>query len=172
MQSGETAMTAIKLKGNTINTVGKLPEVGSAAPNFQLVKGDLSEVSLQSYQGKKKILNIFPSLDTGVCANSVKKFNEKASLVKNTVILNISCDLPFAQGRFCQAEGINVVEALSAFRSSFAKDYGVLIVDGPIKGLCSRAIVVLNEQDQVLYIEQVPEITQEPNYDKALAALV
>lgn len=164
-------MSSVTFKGQSITTSGDLPQVGSDAPDFQLVRSDLSEVSLKNYAGKKKVLNIFPSIDTGVCATSVRKFNEKAGGLDNTAVLCISMDLPFAQNRFCGAEGIQNVEMLSAFRSSFPRDYGLQITSGPVAGLCSRAVVVLDENSKVLYTEQVPEIGQEPDYDKALAAL-
>lgn len=164
-------MAQITLKGNAINTVGNLPSVGVKAENFNLVSGDLSEKSLDSFSGKKKVLNIVPSLDTGVCAASARKFNELAGSMDNSVVLVISQDLPFAQKRFCEAEGLQNVETLSSFRSEFGKSYGVEIADGPLKGLTSRAIVVLDENDNVVYTEQVPEITQEPDYNKALEAL-
>ena len=164
-------MATIAFKGNPIQTSGNLPEVGSQAPDFKLVKNDLSEASLADYAGKKKVLNVFPSLDTGICAISVRKFNEKAAGLENTVVLCISADLPFAQNRFCGAEGISNVETLSSFRSSFSDNYGLKMIEGPLKGLCSRAMVVLDESNKVLYTEQVPEIAQEPDYDKALGAL-
>ena len=164
-------MAQITLKGNTINTFGNLPEIGSTALNFDLVKQDLSEVTLDGYRGKKKVLNIFPSLDTPVCATSVRKFNQEATHLSNVVVLNISADLPFAHKRFCAAEGIDNVENLSSFRGNFQTDYNVEIIDGPLKGVCSRAIIVLDENNKVMHTEQVPEITQEPNYDKALNVL-
>ncbi|MBF0275559.1 MAG: thiol peroxidase [Nitrospinae bacterium] len=164
-------MAQITLKGNAINTCGSLPANGSTAPAFELVKTDLSEATAESYAGKRKVLNIFPSLDTPVCALSVIRFNKEAASLANTAVLNISADLPFALKRFCGAEGIENAEALSSFRSSFGKDYGVEIIDGPLKGVCSRAVVILDENNSVIYSEQVPEITQEPNYDAALAAL-
>ncbi len=164
-------MVKITLKGNSINTSGTLPSVGSVAKDFALVKGDLSEASLNTFPGKKKLLNIFPSLDTGTCSTSVKKFADAAQNLKDVVVINISKDLPFAQGRFCSSEGVKGVETLSAFRSSFAKDYGLEIIDGPLKGLCSRAVVVLDENNRVIYSEQVSEIAQEPDYAKALEAL-
>lgn len=163
-------MATITLKGNAIATAGSLPAVGSTAPDFSLVRNDLSEATLETFAGKKKILSIFPSVDTPVCAASVRAFNEKAAGL-DAVILNISADLPFAQKRFCGAEGIENCETLSSFRSSFADDYGVVITDPPLNGLCSRAIVVLDENNKVVYAEQVPEIAQEPNYDAAIAAL-
>jgi thiol peroxidase len=164
-------MANVTLKGNSIHTSGELPKVGTSAPEFKLVKSDLSEASLSQFSGKRKVLNIFPSVDTGTCAMSVRKFNEEAGKLDNMAVLNISADLPFAQARFCGAEGIKNVEVLSAFRSSFSSDYGLKITDGPLAGLCSRAVIVLDEQNKVLYTEQVPEIAQEPNYQKALEAL-
>ena len=165
-------MAKISLKGNAISTNGDLPKVGSPAPDFKLVDGDLNDVSLEDFRGKKKLLNIVPSLDTGVCATSTKKFNEHAKEYPNAVILIISADLPFAQVRFCGAENTKDVKTLSMMRDrNFAKDYGVLVQDGPLKGVTARAVVVLDENDNVKYTELVPEITQEPDYDKALAAL-
>jgi len=164
-------MANIKFKGNTAHTTGELPKVGAKAPHFKLVKTDLSEVSLDSYAGKNKVLNIFPSVDTSVCASSVRKFNIEAAAAPNTVVLNISMDLPFAQKRFCGAEGITNAETLSAFRSSFGKDYGLMMADTPLAGLCSRAVVVISADDKVLYTEQVADITSEPNYEAALKAV-
>lgn len=165
-------MAAITLKGTPIHTVGALPKVGAKAPDFALTKGDLSDVSLKDFQGKRKLLNIVPSLDTGVCAASARRFNQEAAKVPGAVILTVSCDLPFAQGRFCEAEGIREVVPLSELRArSFGEAYGVRIADGPLAGLLSRAVVVLDEHDEVLYTEQVPEIVQEPNYEAALKAL-
>ena len=164
-------MAQITLQGNTINTRGELPPVGSQAPAFTLAAGDLSSATLDTYAGKKKVLNVFPSVDTPVCATSVKKFNEQAGSRDDAVVLNISADLPFAQGRFCGAEGIENATNLSTFRSSFAADYGLDIVDGGLAGLCSRAVIVLDADNKVVYTEQVPEIAQEPNYAAALAAL-
>lgn len=164
-------MTSLTFKGTPVHTEGVFPAVGTAAKNFTLVKGDLSEASLADYKGKKKLLNIFVSLDTGICASSVKKFAEQVHTLKDVVTLNISKDLPFAQARFCSAEKVNGVETLSAFRSSFAKDYGLEMADGPLKGLCSRAVIVLDEHDHIVYCEQLSEIAQEPNYTKALEAL-
>ena len=162
-------MATIKLKGNSINTKGNLPEVGSQAPDFKLVKNDLSEISLSDYKGKKVVLNIFPSLDTDVCAASVRHFNEKVGKLENTVLISISKDLPFAHGRFCSTEGLNNVVPASGFRdTNFGADYGVELTDGPLKGLYSRAVVVLDETGKVKYTQQVPEITEEPDYDKAL----
>ena len=164
-------MAKITFKGAPIQTAGELPAKGTAAPDFTLVKQDLSETVLANYKGKRLVLNIFPSIDTGVCAMSVRKFNEKASALTNTVVLCVSMDLPFAQSRFCGAEGIKNVVTASAFRSAFGDHYGVTIAEGPLAGLLSRAVVVINESGKVIYTEQVPEIAQEPNYDAALAAL-
>lgn len=164
-------MASITLKGNTVHTSGELPKIKTPAPDFKLTGKDLSEKTLASYAGKRKILNIFPSIDTPVCATSVRSFNQKAAALPNTVVLNISADLPFAQKRFCAAEGIENVEVLSTFRSSFAKAWGVEITDSALAGLCSRAVAVLDENNTVLYTEQVSEIAEEPAYDKALAAL-
>lgn len=165
-------MTTIKLKGNTIHTVGELPAKGSQAPEFSLTKTDLSETSLSNFKGKTIVLNIFPSLDTGVCAASVKKFNETAAKFNHVQILCISADLPFAHNRFCENNQISHVTTLSTFRHpEFGTAYGVTIQDGPLKGLTSRAIVVIDEAGKVSYTEQVPEITQEPNYDAVLAHL-
>jgi thiol peroxidase len=165
-------MAQIKLKGNPINTIGDLPKVGTAAPDFKLTGADLNDVHLSGFKGKKKLLNIVPSLDTGVCAMSTKKFNQHAKEHKDAVMLIVSADLPFAQGRFCGAENTQDVVTLSMMRDrNFAKDYGVLITDGPLAGITARAVVVLDANDKVLYTELVPEITQEPNYEKALAAL-
>jgi thiol peroxidase len=165
-------MAQVTFKGNSLRTAGTLPGVGSIAPDFTVVKDDLSPVSLAQYKGKKLVLNIFPSIDTSVCASSVRRFNVDAAKLNNTVVLCISRDLPFAQKRFCAAEGINNVITGSEYRdSSFSDAYGVRILDGPLAGLLSRAVVVINEQGKVLYTEQVSEITQEPDYDKALAAV-
>ncbi|MCV9386876.1 thiol peroxidase [Reichenbachiella ulvae] len=165
-------MSTITLKGNEIHTSGELPAVGSQAPDFKLVKSDLSEASLSDYKGQKVILNIFPSIDTGTCAASVRKFNEEAAKLDNTKVLCISRDLPFAHGRFCGAEGIENVETLSDFvDGSFGKAYGLDIVDGPLKGLDSRCIVVLDENHKVKHTEQVAETVNEPNYEAAMAAL-
>ncbi len=165
-------MAKITLEGNEINTSGDLPATGSSAPDFSLVTGELADVSLKDYAGKKKLLNIVPSLDTPVCATSTKKFNDAAKQDSDTVFLMISADLPFAMARFCGAEGTDNVVSLSMMRSrNFAKDYGVLIEDGPLAGITARAVVVLDENNQTIYTELVPEITQEPDYDSALAAL-
>ena len=164
-------MANITLKGNPIHTSGTLPSLSAKAPDFKLVRTDLSETGLSNFQGKKKILNIFPSVDTGTCAASVRKFNKEASSHPKIVILNISADLPFAQKRFCGTEGIESADILSSFRSTFAKDYGLQIVDGPLAGLCSRAVLVLDEENRVIYSQQVSEIADEPNYDAALKAI-
>lgn len=165
-------MATVRLKGTPINTVGELPGVGTQAPDFILTKNDLSDVRLREFRGKRVVLNIFVSLDTDVCAQSVRRFNEAASKLDNTLVLCISKDLPFAQTRFCGAEGLRDVMTLSAFRyRSFGNSYGVRITEGPLNGLLSRAVVVLDEAGKVTYTEQVPEITQEPDYDAALASL-
>jgi len=165
-------MAKITLKGNPVNTSGNLPAKGSIAPEFKLVKSDLSNLSLSELKGKKLILNIFPSLDTSTCATSVRKFNQMAAGRLNTVVLAISKDLPFAHGRFCTTEGITNVTTLSGFRdSAFGKAYGIDIIDGPLAGLYGRSIVVVNEKGKIVYTELVPEITHEPDYDSALAAL-
>ncbi|CAN5663445.1 thiol peroxidase [soil metagenome] len=161
-------MADITLKGGAVHTSGTLPAIGSTAKDFKLVKTDLSEISLATYAGKFKVLNIFPSVDTSTCATSVRHFNQDAAKMDNTVVLNISADLPFAQGRFCGAEGIKNVEMGSSFRSTFGKDWGLEMIDSPLKGLLSRAVVVLSPDNKVLYTEQVAEIAQEPNYDAAL----
>jgi thiol peroxidase len=165
-------MATVTLQGNQIHTSGELPAVGASAPDFHLVDGKLNDVSLANYAGKKKLLNIVPSLDTPTCATSTRKFNERAGDRKDAVVLVISADLPFAQGRFCGAEGIDNVIPLSMMRSrNFAKDYGVLITDGPLAGITARAVVVMDENDKVVYTQLVPEIADEPDYDAALAAL-
>jgi len=164
-------MATITLKGNEIHTSGDLPKVGEKAPDFSLVGADLSEKTLADFDGKKKVLTINPSYDTGICAIAARTFNEKAAQLGDAVVLMISADLPFAQKRFCSAEGIDAVVPLSSFRSSFAKDYGIELTDGPLKGVTGRAIVVLDEKNQVVHTELVPEIAQEPDYDAALAAL-
>ena len=164
-------MAQVTLKGNPINTNGDLPAVGARAPAFKLTSGELKDVTLADYAGKKKILNIVPSLDTAVCATSTRKFNESAGKLANTVVLVVSADLPFASKRFCTTEGLQNVTTLSLMRDkNFAKDYGVLLQDGPLAGLTARAVVVLDEQDKVVYRQLVPEIGQEPDYEKALAA--
>jgi thioredoxin-dependent peroxiredoxin len=165
-------MATITLKGNPVNTIGNLPAKGSVAPDFKLVKSDLSEISLKDFRGKKVVLNIFPSIDTGICGMSVRQFNAKAQSLKDTTVLCISMDLPYAHKRFCGAEGLNDVVTLSVFRSpDFGKNYGVTMIDGTMKGLLSRSVVVLDESGKVIYTEQVPEIAQEPDYEKAMAAL-
>lgn len=166
-------MATIALKGNPIHTVGTLPAVGSKAPDFKLTKADLSDVSLADFAGKKVILNIFPSIDTGVCAMSVRKFNAEASELPNTVVVGVSRDLPFALKRFCGAEGIDKVVTTSSVRpdSTFGKDYGVTITDSGMAGVFSRSIVVIDEKGNVAYTEQVPETTQEPDYAAAMAAV-
>jgi len=158
----------IKLKGNPITTSGQLPAVGSTAPDAVLTQVDLADVKLSDIKGKR-VLNIFPSLDTGACATSVRTFAKKATAIPGVTVLNVSADLPFAHKRFCTAEGITGVTNLSSFRSSFADAWGLRIAESGMKGLSSRCVVVLDEAGKVLYTEQVPEITQEPNYDAALA---
>ncbi len=164
-------MATITLKGNEINTIGNLMDVGLTIRDFALVNEKLEVKTLEDYAGKRKIFNIFPSIDTGICAASARKFNEEAGSLNNAVVINVSKDLPFALGRFCAAEGLDHVETLSDFRSNFGNDFGVTIVDGPMKGLLSRAVIVTDENNIVLYSEQVPEIVNEPNYDAALSAL-
>ena len=164
-------MSQVTLQGNPVEIGGHFPAAGQTAPAFSLTAGDLSDKTLADFAGKRKVLNIFPSVDTGVCAQSVRTFNEHASSLENAVVLCISADLPFAQARFCGAEGLDNVVTLSSFRSSFAKDYGVLLADGAVRGLTARAVVVLDEQDKVKYVQLVSEIAQEPDYDAALAAL-
>jgi thioredoxin-dependent peroxiredoxin len=164
-------MATVTLKGNAIETIGSLPALGSKAPDFTLVKNDLSEVKLQDFAGKNLILNIFPSIDTGTCAMSVRKFNEKASALANTAVVCIAMDLPFAMGRFCGAEGIQNVITASGFRSQFGKDYGLTFKTGPLTGLYSRCIVVVDASGKVRYTEQVAEIVNEPNYEAALKVL-
>jgi thioredoxin-dependent peroxiredoxin len=165
-------MADVLFKGTPAHTSGELPKVGSKAPDFKLTTGDLSEVSLANFKGKKKLLSIVHSLDTGVCAASTKRFNDFAKNRADVVVLVVSCDLPFAQGRFCTAEGIKNVVTLSMMRDRhFAKDYGVLMTDSPLAGLCARSTLVLDENDKVLYTQLGPELTVEPDYDRALAAL-
>ncbi|HOR46054.1 MAG TPA: thiol peroxidase, partial [Spirochaetota bacterium] len=155
----------ITLKGNIINTFGNLPEIGSKAKDFLLTKTDLSDVSLNDFSGKRIVMNIFPSVDTGVCATSVRRFNAELDKMKNTVVLCISVDLPFAHQRFCGAEGLNNVISLSEMRvRKFGEDYGVRIIDGPLAGIFSRAVIVIDETGKIIYTEQVPEIAQEPDY--------
>ena len=165
-------MATITLHGNPIQTTGELPKVGSEAVGIRLVGSDLNDVSLHDFAGKRKVLNIFPSVDTPTCATSVRQFNAHASKLENTVVLCISADLPFAQTRFCGAEGLSNVVNLSLMRGhNFAKDYGVLIENGPLAGLTARAVVVLDASNKVLHTELVGEIGNEPNYDAAIAAL-
>jgi thioredoxin-dependent peroxiredoxin len=163
-------MTEIKLKGNAVHTAGALPAVGTTAPDAKLVKQDLAEVSIASLPGKK-VLNIFPSLDTAVCATSVRRFNKEATAHPDVTVLNISMDLPFAHRRFCASEGIDKAVGLSGFRSDFGAKYGVTLKDSGMVGLFSRAVVVVDAQMRVLHAEQVPEITQEPDYEAALRVL-
>jgi thiol peroxidase len=168
---GDT-MTTITLEGNEIHTVGELPAAGSDAPAFTLTNAELGAAALSDYAGKKIVLNIFPSIDTGVCAESTRRFNTAAGSLDNTVVLCISADLPFALSRFCGAENLNNVVTLSTFRNpEFGDDYGVRITDSPISGLMSRAVVVIDENGKVVHTEQVPEIAQEPDYDAALTKL-
>jgi len=165
-------MAQVTLKGTKINTSGTLPKTRSAAPNFKLTTTDLSTKSLKDYQGHNVILNIFPSVDTGVCAQSVRSFNEKASDIKNTKVLCVSKDLPFALSRFCGAEGLDHVESLSDFKDgNFGDAYEVTFTDGPFEGLLSRAVVVINPEGEVIYTQQVSEIADEPDYESALQAL-
>ncbi|SEO06427.1 thiol peroxidase (atypical 2-Cys peroxiredoxin) [bacterium A37T11] len=165
-------MATITFKGTEVHTQGSLPAVGSPAPDFTLTATNLSDKTLADYKGKKVVLNIFPSVDTSTCATSVRTFNKDAAGLENTVVLNISRDLPFAQSRFCAAEGINNVEVLSEYKdSTFSDAYQLKLVDGPLAGLLSRSVVVIDEAGKVVYTEQVAEISQEPNYEKALAAL-
>ncbi|MEX6666640.1 thiol peroxidase [Pseudomonas sp. W2-17] len=165
-------MPQVTRRGSPVQISGELPTVGSKAPAFKLVAGDLSDATLETFAGKRKVLNIFPSVDTPTCATSIRKFNAQANELNNAVVLCISADLPFAQARFCGAEGLENVKNLSTMRGAqFMQDYGVAIADGPMVGLTTRAVVVLDENDVVLHSELVPEIGQEPNYDAALAAL-
>ncbi|MGR8930394.1 MAG: thiol peroxidase [Gammaproteobacteria bacterium] len=164
-------MAVISFQGKPINTCGELPAVGSKAPDFKLTNRKLKDVGLSAFAGKRKVMNIVPSLDTPTCAMSTRKFNEKAAHLDNSVVMAISADLPFAQARFCETEGLKNVTALSTFRSSFAQDYGVELLDSILAGLTARAIVILDENDQVIYTELVKEIADEPDYASALAAL-
>ncbi|WP_266158945.1 thiol peroxidase [Dyella silvatica] len=165
-------MSTVTLKGNPVQVDGTFLAAGAQAPAFSLVGKDLSDISLSGYAGKRKVLNIFPSIDTPTCATSVRRFNERASQLDNAVVLCISADLPFAQARFCGAEGLNNVATLSTLRgTAFLKNYGVAIADGPLAGLAARAVVVLDEHDKVLHSELVGEIAHEPNYDAAMAVL-
>ncbi len=162
-------MAKVKFKGEIVHTIGELPKVGSVAPPFTLVGQDLAEVTLKSFHGKQKLLNIFPSLDTSVCATSVETFDRLGKALPRLVVLNISMDLPFAAGRFCASKGLKGARTLSAFRSTFPTDYGVLLTDGPLKGLLARATLLLDEQGKVLYAAFAEEITHEPDYQKALS---
>ncbi|WP_122672733.1 thiol peroxidase [Pseudomonas viridiflava] len=165
-------MAQVTFKGGPVQVNGELPKNGSAAPAFTLVGAGLGDMTLQEFAGKRKVLNIFPSVDTPTCATSVRKFNAQANDVANAVVLCISADLPFAQARFCGSEGLENVKNLSTFRSAdFSENYGVAIADGPLKGLTARAVVVLDENDKVLHSELVSEIAEEPNYEAALAVL-
>ncbi len=166
-------MAKITLGGTETNTIGNLPEVGSQAPDFHLVRKDMKDVTLANYHGQKVIMNIYPSIDTGICAMSTTKFNQEASKLNNTRIICVSKDLPFALNRYCEAEGIDNLDSLTNFRDGgdFGKNYGVEIVDGAFKGLNARAIVVVDEEGKVTYTELVPEVGQEPNYENALAAI-
>jgi thioredoxin-dependent peroxiredoxin len=164
--------SSVTLKGNPVDVAGNLPQIGSTAPNFTLVDSNLADVTLDAFAGKRKVLNLFPSVDTPTCASSVREFNKRASTMSNTVVINISADLPFAQKRFCAAEGIENVVNLSTMRGrDFLMNYGVLLFSSKLAGLAARAVIVLDENDIVKYIELVQEITQEPNYDTAIAAL-
>lgn len=165
-------MASVTLEGEPLNVAGHFPQPGETTHSFMLVDKDLADVSLSSFAGKRKVLSIVPSIDTPVCATSTRVFNQRASEMDNTVVLVISADLPFAQSRFCGAEGLDKVVMLSTMRGrDFHKDYGVMITDPPLSGLMARAVVIVNENDQVIYSELVPEITQEPDYDAAIAAL-
>lgn len=165
-------MATVTFKGQEIRTSGELPPVGSKAPDFTLTKNDLSDTTLADFAGKRIIMNIFPSLDTSVCAASVRRFNESAASLRNTAVLCISEDLPFAQNRFCGAEEIENVTVLSAYRyRAFANNYGVRILYGPLKSLMARSVIVIDQMGRVIYTEQVPDIGQEPDYEAALAAL-
>jgi thiol peroxidase len=164
-------MATTKLGENTVHTVGNLPSIGAKAPDFALTGTDLKDVRLSDFTGKKIVMNIFPSVDTGVCAASIREFNKRAASLENTVVLCISKDLPFAMKRFCGAEGISNVVTLSDFRNNFSQSYGVQLVDGAFAGLDARAVVVVNESGNIAYTELVPQIGQEPDYEKAISAL-
>jgi thioredoxin-dependent peroxiredoxin len=164
-------MTTVKMKGNEIHLKGSLPKIGDSAPSFILVDKELGEMTLDNFKGKKKLLNIFPSMDTQTCALSVRSFYTQCQKIPNLSVLNISMDLPFAAKKFCESQKIENAVTLSAFRSPFGDDYGVKIIDGPIRGLLSRAVIILSEDNRVEYVELVPEIVQEPNYQKAIEAL-
>ena len=164
--------SSVTLKGNPVDVAGNLPKIGRKAPNFTLVDKSLADVTLENFAGKRKVLNIFPSVDTPTCAASVRAFNERAASLNNTVVLNISADLPFAQTRFCAAEGIENVVNLSSMRGrDFLMNYGVLLFTSKLAGLCARAVIVLDENNIVKHVELVPEIANEPNYDAAIAVL-
>lgn len=165
-------MATVTFKGATFNTSGAIPTVGAGLPPFELIQTNLSEVTLHNFSGKKKIINIFPSVDTAVCAMSVRRFNEEAASLKNVVVLNVSADLPFAHRRFCGAEGIEHSKSLSAFRSTFGKDYGVEMIEGPLKGMFARVVIVTDEFNRIVYVDLVSEIGQEPSYENALKAVV
>lgn len=164
-------MTIITFQGNPIQLSGELPKVGDDALNFSLTTHELKDVSLENFKGKRKILNIVPSLDTPTCAVSARKFNQKATQLENTVVLIISADLPFAQCRFCEIEGLHDVVALSTFRSQFALDYGVEIKDSVLAGLTARAVILIDEEDKILYVQLVPELAHEPDYEAIFAAI-
>jgi thioredoxin-dependent peroxiredoxin len=164
-------MATITFQGKPLHTCGELPAVGDNAPDFKLVNGRLVDVTLATYAGKKKILSIVPSLDTPTCAASTRKFNEKAARLENAVVLIVSADLPFAQGRFCEAEGIKNVVPVSTFRSNFADDYGVKLIDSILAGLTARAVVIIDENNKVIHSQLVNEIADEPDYESALAVL-
>ena len=164
-------MTDITLNGTPVHTHGSLPTVGTKAPGFTLVGNDLSPIALADFAGSRLILNIFPSVDTGICATSVRTFNERAAGLENTTVLCISRDLPFAQARFCGAEGIENVTVASDFRTTFGEDYGVTMISGPLEGLLARAVIVVDEKGTVVHSQLVPEITTEPDYEAAIAAL-
>lgn len=172
MRAGSVGdMANITMNNDPVTTTGDLPAVGEVAPDFTLVGGDLSDVKLSDFEGTRVVLNIFPSIDTGVCAASVREFNKLAETADSTAVICVSKDLPFAASRFCAAEGIDGVTTASAFRSTFGDDYGVTMVDGPLEGLLSRSVVIIGEDGKVIYTEQVPEIKQEPDYDAAREAL-
>ncbi len=164
-------MTTIKFQGNPLNTCGNLPPVNTTLPEFSLTDKELNDLTAEKFAGKKKVISIVPSLDTDVCAASARQFNKQAVSIPNTVILTVSADLPFAQNRFCETEGINNVIALSSFRSTFAEDYGVKIINSALAGLCARAVIVTDENDTILYSSFVEELTDEPNYAEILTVL-
>lgn len=165
-------MTTVKFKGETIHLAGKLPALKSIAPSFNLTGKDLSEIGLEKFKQNKKLLNIYPSMDTSVCSMSIHKFYDACQKIPNLTVINISMDLPFAAARYCTHEKLENIITLSAFRSSFGNDYGLKITDGPIKGLLARAVIILSENNEVEYIELVPEITQEPNYQAAIESVL